>query len=345
MRVCFATYSAVMMLKGGPRTQVLQTKEELQRLGVTVDLLDSWSEFDASRYDMVHLFAANIGTYHLANTLRLNGVPFVVSPIFYSRRPAPVIRSIVGITGILGRIVPGMQHEHVFRREICSWARAVLPNTTDEASLVIKGLGIPDSKVFVVPNGVEKRFASGDPEIFRKRYGSEPFILNVGHIGPRRKNVFRLIQAMNGINTNAFLIGRIEQTPEGARCLALAKKNSRIVVVDGLPHDSDLLASAYAACDVFALPSEFETPGIAALEAALAGAKIVITPHGGTRDNFADLVEYVDPSSVESIRTGIRKALAAPRSDALRSRLLELFTWQRVAERTLGVYEHILKTK
>jgi len=43
-----------------------------------------------------------------------------------------------------------------------------------------------------------------------------------------------------------------------------------------------MLASAYAACDVFVLPSMFETPGIAALEAGLAGAKIVITKYGGT---------------------------------------------------------------
>ncbi len=35
-----------------------------------------------------------------------------------------------------------------------------------------------------------------------------------------------------------------------------------------LDHDDPLLASAYAAARVFALPSWFETPGLAALEAA-----------------------------------------------------------------------------
>ena len=38
-------------------------------------------------------------------------------------------------------------------------------------------------------------------------------------------------------------------------------------------HDDPLLASAYAAARVFALPSWFETPGLAALEAALAGRR------------------------------------------------------------------------
>ena len=71
-----------------------------------------------------------------------------------------------------------------------------------------------------------------------------------------------------------------------------------------------LLASAYAACDVFVLPSQFETPGIAALEAGLAGAKIVITPVGGTkRSYFGNNAIYVEPTSTENIAEGILAAL------------------------------------
>ena len=63
----------------------------------------------------------------------------------------------------------------------------------------------------------------------------------------------------------------------------------------GLTHDDPLLASAYAAARVFALPCWFETPGLAALEAALAGCAVVITPYGSTREYFGDLVEYARP--------------------------------------------------
>ena len=47
---------------------------------------------------------------------------------------------------------------------------------------------------------------------------------------------------------------------------------------------------------MFALPSWFETPGLAALEAALAGCSVVITPFGSTREYFGDLVEYARPA-------------------------------------------------
>jgi glycosyltransferase involved in cell wall biosynthesis len=103
-----------------------------------------------------------------------------------------------------------------------------------------------------------------------------------------------------------------------------------------------MLASAYAACEVFVLPSLFETPGIAALEAGLAGAKIVITPHGGTRDYFGLLAQYVDPFSVESIRIGILSALSANRTDTLQHHIKKEFLWSTTAEKTLAVYQRVL---
>jgi glycosyltransferase involved in cell wall biosynthesis len=114
------------------------------------------------------------------------------------------------------------------------------------------------------------------------------------------------------------------------------------MLIDGLENDSPMLASAYAACDTFVLPSLFETPGIAALEAGLAGAKVVITPHGGTTEYFGDDAVYVDPVSIASIRDGIRAALARPRGEQLRTRIRARYLWSHVASLTKSVYERVL---
>jgi glycosyltransferase involved in cell wall biosynthesis len=116
-------------------------------------------------------------------------------------------------------------------------------------------------------------------------------------------------------------------------------------VLDELPNDSGLLASAYAACDVFALPSLFETPGIAALEAALTGAKIVITRHGGTEEYFGPHAEYVEPTSVELIHHGILTALNKPRTPELRDRIRSTYLWPHIGRKTLDIYEQILSGK
>jgi glycosyltransferase involved in cell wall biosynthesis len=102
-----------------------------------------------------------------------------------------------------------------------------------------------------------------------------------------------------------------------------------------------MLASAYAACDTFVLPSMFETPGIAALEAALAGAKVVITPYGGTKEYFRDLAGYVEPSSVVSIRNGIKAALERKKGTELREHVRKSFLWQTVAQKTAAAYREV----
>jgi glycosyltransferase involved in cell wall biosynthesis len=342
MNVCLASYHSVMMLKGGPRTQILQTKRCLEQLGVKVSLFQSWDEFRKEEVDLMHLFGANIGTYHFAREIHKLGIPMAVTPIYFTRHSPPIVRSVLALDKVVRSLARGTWTDYGIVAEICRWARAVLPNTRQEARLVEKGLGIPGEKITVVPNGVEGRFAGADPGLFRRQYGIENFVLNVGHIGPERKNVFRLIQALEKINAPSVIIGRIEENAYGKKCLAEAKKNPRLLVLDALPNDSPLLASAYAACDVFALPSQFETPGIAALEAGLAGAKIVITKHGGTREYFGDHADYVEPTSWELIHHGITTSLNREKSGLLKERILREYLWERVAGKTLEVYAGII---
>jgi glycosyltransferase involved in cell wall biosynthesis len=341
MRVCFATYQSATLLKGGPRTQIFQTKRCLERLGVEVKLFESWEDIRKEEIDLIHLFGANIGTYHLAREIHKLGIPMVVTPIYYSRHAAPFVRSVVMMDAVVRKFVRGTWTDFGLVAEICSWAKAVLPNTHREARLVEKGLGIPTEKITVIPNGVEERFYHGNPTAFKKKYGIENFILNVGHIGPERKNVLRLIHALEKINHPAVIIGRIEDNEYGRKCLEEAKKNPRLLMLDNIPNDSELLASAYAACDVFVLPSQFETPGIAALEAALAGAKIVITKKGGTEDYFGSYAEYVEPTSTELIHHGILTALNKEKDNTLREYIRKNFLWEQVAERTLVAYRKI----
>jgi glycosyltransferase involved in cell wall biosynthesis len=341
MNVCIATYHSVMMLKGGPKTQLLQTKTELERLGVNVTLFDSWSNFDKSKYDLIHLFGANIGTYHLAKELHKIGIPIVVSPIFFSLHSTRYIRTALAYDSLLRNLFKGFWIDYGFLRDICRWSRAVVPNTNHEAELLTEGIGIDAGKITVVPNGVEERFYHADPSLFVRKYRKENFILNVGHIGPERKNVLALIQALAGMDRDAVIIGRIEDTPSGRQCLAEAKNNPRILVLDSIPNDDPLLASAYAASDVFALPSLFETPGIAALEAGLAGSKIAITKHGGTDEYFREYADYIDPKSLSSIRQGIEHALGRTKSNDLREHIHRTYLWSEVAKKTLNVYQQV----
>jgi glycosyltransferase involved in cell wall biosynthesis len=342
MHILFATHQVVGMHQGGVRTQMLQTKTALEELGVTVTLYEMWKDFHPDEYDLVHIFSANMATYHFARALRLRKMPFVVSPVFFSRRSDKVVRSVVRVDTFVNRFFRGFWTDYGLISEMCGWANAVLPNTQAEAHLMQYGMNVPVQNLFIAANGVEERFGKSSPDLFVHQYGVKDFILYVGQIGPLRKNVYQLLSALEQVDHPAVIIGSFDDSPSGIRCRELAKHNPRLLIIDELSHDSMLLASAYSACDVFTLPSQYETPGIAALEAGLAGAKIVITPFGGTRDYFGNHAVYVDPTSVTDIAQGIRTALDQKKDTGLCEHIKNEFIWRRVGEKTKQVYEHVL---
>ena len=341
MKITMACYQSVSLIHGGPRVQILRTKNELEKLGVDVSLFQPWESTSQFHPDIFHLFSANLGTFHLARNIHPLSIPLVTSPIFFTQRSARSIRLTLSLEHSLKYIRAGIWTDYGFTEQICKWSHAVLPNTVDESRLIEHGLNIPANKISVIPNGVDARFEFGNPALFKKKYGIDKFILNVGHIGPARKNVLGLIRALRTIDHPAVIIGKIIGR-DGEQCLKEAAENKNILIIPGLENESEMLASAYAASDVFALPSLFETPGIAALEAALAGSKIVITPHGGTREYFGTMAHYVDPHSVVSIRDGILAALHENRNDRLMHHIKKEFLWSKVAEKTLAVYKRIL---
>jgi len=342
MNILFATSQATSLVRGGVLTQVLQTKEALEKLGVKVTLFDMWKDIDIREYDLVHIFSANFATYHLARAFKVKGIPIIISPIFFTRRSKRLVKGVIAIDKFINRISRGFWTDYGLIAEMCHWAKAVTPNTKEEATLFQQAFSVPKERIDIIPNGVEERFAHASPDLFVKQYGMKDFILSVGHIGPQRKNVLRLIKALEKIDHPSAIIGRIENTPSGIACIERAKRNPRLLILDSIPHNSMLLASAYAACDVFVLPSQFETPGIAALEAAVAGAKIVITPIGGTKEYFSGDAIYVNPYSVKDIANGIKTALQKDKSSNLKERIMNQYSWKKVAEKAKLVYENVL---
>jgi glycosyltransferase involved in cell wall biosynthesis len=341
MKVCMIAQHSVTMVGGGPRVQALETARHLAACGVEVEFFDPWREYPSGAFDLAHVFGANMMTYDIALRLKQFNRRFVVSSIFYTMRSPGFMRMARRAERLANRAFSGVWTDYGLTARVCELADAVLPNTSDEGRLIEEGLEIEAAKINVVPNGVEERFHNADPELFTRTYGLRDFILCVGHIGSRRKNVLALIRALEGIDRPAVIIGQVQRNSYSEQCLREAARNKNITIIEGLANDSPMLESAYAACEVFTLPSLFETPGIAALEAGLAGAKVAITKHGGTREYFLEHADYQEPTSVASIAAGIQAALDRPKDGALRERIRREYLWGRVAEKTAAVYRTV----
>ncbi len=220
-------------------------------------------------------------------------------------------------------------------------ADALLPNSASEAEQVSRLFAIDKSKMHIVPLGVDEKFNQADPSKFKKSYGMDNFILSVGRIEPR-KNQLNLIKAMKGSGKRLVFIGDpvIGLEKYYQECKSLAGEGA--VFLSRLSHNSEMLASAYAACEVFVLQGWFETPGLAALEAGLSGAKLAVTKGGSTKDYFKDFVQYFNPADPRSIKAAVNNAFLEKQSDNLKQHIYSHYLWSHSAEENIKVYEGLL---
>jgi glycosyltransferase involved in cell wall biosynthesis len=104
----------------------------------------------------------------------------------------------------------------------------------------------------------------------------------------------------------------------------------------------------YRACTLFAFPSRYEGFGLPPLEAMACGAPVVTSSASSLPEVVGDAALLVAPDDVAGWAAALERLLtdAALRAD-LRARGLAQaarFSWQRVAEETLQVYEQVANT-
>lgn len=337
MKIIYGTHPAVAIKRGGLYIQILKTKSYLEKLGFEIAFHDPWTYPDKKEYCLFHLFGANFSTNILGTQIKGIGIPLIVTPIYFSKHRALTLHVVNSTNLVLFKLFK-ISTPHIYTKELLEIADRILPNTEMEKRLIVKGFGIPEERVPVIHNGVDERFYNASPESFVKKFGMKDFILYVGHIGNGRKNTLNLIKALKHINVPVVFIGPVVKTLYGTQCMNEIKKNKNITVLEPILHNSPLLESAYAACDTFVLPSLFETPGLSALEAGLAGAKVIITKYGGTKEYFGDNAVYVEPKSVSSIKNAIMMSLETKKTDALKNRIKNNFLWNEIAKKLAAVY-------
>lgn len=323
MRVCINTYPTAYITPGGGEVQLRKTYESLLDLSCDVTLYNQWQP-NLDDVDIVHFFSVYGGSLSFAKTVKDLGKKLLVSPVIwlddFSKYP-------------MGEI-----------REILELADLILPNSQMEADMLMSKLGIPGEKFHVVYNAIEPRaYENIDKNLFSCKYGLNRYLLNVGNIEPR-KNQLNLIRAVRNIDMLLVIIGHVRDEEYAARCWQ-EMQEGQVMMLDPLPHNSQLLLSAYAGAEAFVLPSTLETPGLAALEAVAAGCpRLAITPIGSTQEYFGKNAHYIEnvndfksiAETLERCLTG--KVISVKAVDSV----LHKYTWKNAASQTLAAYEKVM---
>ncbi|MFO0956203.1 MAG: glycosyltransferase [Isosphaeraceae bacterium] len=329
--------SAAFQAPGGGECQLVQTARHLEAIGVEARPFVPWTDrLEQAR--LLHLFGMSREGLELARAAKARRIPVVLSPIFWFQPGAEIaladhpLRAAGRLLRWVVRTIPGPIPD--WRRELVALADRLLPNSRAEAGQAVRYLGADRGRIRVVPNGVEARFGAIEPATGRDR------VLFVGRIEPR-KNLLGLIRAVRPTGLPLEVVGAVPPGREdyAGRC---RREGQGFTLWSGAcSHDDPSLEGAYARARVLALPSWFETPGLAALEAAMAGCAVVLTPFGSTREVFGERVEFARPGRPAEIRRAVQRAWSRGPDPALRSHVLRHFSWSMVARKTAEVYDEI----
>lgn len=230
----------------------------------------------------------------------------------------------------------------------------------------LRKLGFPEEKIRVCYNGVDpekydpNRISEEDAAKVRQRYGLKEDDLMIFFIGRLVwvKGADKLVMAMPHVLNevpNAKLVivgvgdmrGYLEKLIENLKI-----QNSVKFRFEFIPEEERILH--YAACDVAVFPSLYEPFGIVTLEAmsmekpvvvgarGVSGMREIVVPSGPEQCGF-----HVNPYDPKDIAWGIVNSIKDPTiKERLgkngRKRVLENFTWDIVAKKTIELYEEVV---
>ncbi len=236
--------------------------------------------------------------------------------------------------------------------------------------------GVSPERVRVIHNGIDpdEYRPHVDPAVLR-RLGVDPdvpIVLFVGRI-TRQKGILHLVRAIRHLQPGiqVVLCAGSPDTPEIGREMAGmvedAKRTSTgqvIWIPEMLPRD-DLIV-LYSHASVFVCPSVYEPFGIINLEAMACETPVVAAAVGGIPEIVVHgetglLVKFdavggdsAEPRDAEgysrALASAVNQLLGAPdrrrsMGKAARARVLDKFSWQRIADVTLDFYRDLLERR
>ncbi|MET9954106.1 glycosyltransferase [Streptomyces sp. NPDC006339] len=238
-------------------------------------------------------------------------------------------------------------------REVGLGCDRVVATCRDEVE-ELAAMGIARAKADIVPCGVDPAaFRPDGPAARRGPYRHR--LLHLGRLVPRKGAAVSVAALVRLPGTELVIAGgpppeALDADPEVRRLRALAAEAGvadRVRFTGAVPPAAVpvLMRSA----DVVLCPADYEPFGIVPLEAMACGRPVVASAVGGQLDTVAHGVNglLVPPARPPVLAAAVRLLLADPalRAEygrAGRRRVLERFSWQRVAGATEASYRAVL---
>lgn len=344
-RIYLVSHGSEVKNKGGPSTRIGLIAEDAKRVGLDAVTLSNATQLSGrdTHCSVVHLFncwplRSALQQLRLAKDL---GYRVIFSPIalnleyydLFTHTVPELLRSDAGLQELefiskrLRRasdydkhktLVPseGVRAHFDYLKALTAEADGVIYLSEYEKQFLTR-IGSKSKSHVVIENCVDAELMAGaDPDLFRKQYNLDNYVLVVGRIEPR-KNQACIAAAFAESDVNVVMLGH--SGDQRYLDLSLSLGGARVIHVDRID-DPELLASAYAGAGAFLMASWSEGAPLAALEAACAGVPLVLSNQSSESEYFSEDARYVNPLDLREIRETTREVLQLASSQGIEAR-------------------------
>lgn len=288
--------------------------------------------------------------WELPRLLQKGGVDAVVEPGHFGPFNLPTrIKRITVIHDLTPLLFP---QYHVFHSQllqrcflpgILRRADHVLTNSAHTQADLVKFFPKTQEKSSSILLGKDEGYRPvKDPQVAKKYGISQPFILHVGTLEPR-KNLVTLIKAFNEFKhkTNCrhqlVLLGKTGWKSQGIFKAIEASSYRESILLPGYVEKVDL-PLLYGAAEFFVYPSYYEGFGLPILEAMSCGLPVITSNVSSLPEVGGEAALYFDPYDVDQLACLLRKLATDVEERTLRAKLslhqAQLFSWDKTAART-----------
>jgi glycogen synthase len=287
-------------------------------------------ELKKERYDLVHITAFPFGLFRLAGeACKAVGIPYICTPLIHFQDPA---------------------HRNPLLWMTLQDAAGVIACSGYEREGMIR-MGIERSRIHLIPMGIHLTdWGKQNGERFRERY----------HLQGKKIVLFAGTKAYNkGAIHVLEAVRKIEDEMKDLKLVAIGPPTREWLDSRGLASTSLLdlgyvseeeKRDAFAACDVFAMPSRYDSFGIVYLEAwqctkPVVGARIGAIPEIIEEGRDGLLVEF---GNVEQLASALLLLLKHPElcrrmGETGKEKIISRFNWEKNLCRFEEAYEHARK--
>jgi glycosyltransferase involved in cell wall biosynthesis len=300
-QILITTYQQAFLVRGGGEYEIFSLADSLKQQGFIADIYGPYSR-PLENYDVVIHFSVHGGGLDLLREIKAAGKRIVLWPNLWIQDKTPASIELV--------------NAHVALADVVLFKSAV------EQLHFSANFHLPMEKAFRVNTSADPSYKKQAPDgLFKSLFGIQNYAIWFGVIEPN-KNQLAAIKALRDKGIPLVLVGHSREESYYEQCREAG--GDSVLFIKALPQKSEIVRAALREA-LFYIEIPHEPPGLSAIEAGLAGCRLLLSDDAWSREHFGEHAIFANPADQQDIGRAVDEILTKPKMNPALNAHLERF--------------------